>query len=70
MRRAIALGVRKVNIGTELKAAYTTAMRETAVKLEKEIDPRKILVRAKEAVQKAVEGRLAVIGTPRAEDLQ
>ena len=70
VRRAIALGVRKVNIGTELKAAYTTAMRETAVKLEKEIDPRKILVKAKEAVQKAVEGRLAVIGTPRAEDLQ
>jgi hypothetical protein len=26
-------------------------------------------VRAKEAVQKAVEGRLAVLGTPRTEDL-
>ncbi len=69
VRRAVSLGVRKVNIGTELKAAYTSAMRETAMRLDREIDPRKILVKAKEAVQKAVEGRLAVIGTPRAEEL-
>jgi len=69
VRKAISLGVRKVNIGTELKAAYTTAMREATAKMEKEIDPRKILVKAKEAVQKVVEGRLAVLATPRAEEL-
>jgi fructose-bisphosphate aldolase class II len=69
VRRAIALGVRKVNIGTELKAAYTTSMRETTAKMEKEIDPRKILAKAKEAVQKVVEGRLAVLATPRTEEL-
>ncbi len=69
VRRAISLGVRKVNIGTELKAAYTNAMRDAAIEMDREIDPRKILARAKEAVQVAVEGRLAVIGTPRAEDL-
>ena len=69
VRRAIACGVRKVNIGTEVKYAYCTAMREALAQMPKEIDPRKILVRAKEAVQKAVEGRLAVLATPRTEDL-
>jgi fructose-bisphosphate aldolase class II len=69
VRKAISCGVKKVNIGTELKHAYATAMRETLAKLDKEIDPRKILIRAKEAVQKAVEGRLAVLATPTAEEL-
>jgi fructose-bisphosphate aldolase class II len=69
VRRAIALGVRKVNIGTELKAAYTGAMREGLARMDKEIDPRKILVGAKKAVQAVVESRLAVLGTPRADEL-
>ena len=69
VRTAIAAGVKKVNIGTELKNAYTAALRETLARLEKEIDPRKILIRAREAVQKAVEGRLAVLATPRVEEL-
>ncbi|HEY9595054.1 MAG TPA: class II fructose-bisphosphate aldolase, partial [Spirochaetia bacterium] len=68
-RKAIACGVKKVNIGTELKHAYATAMRQSLAKSEKEIDPRKILTPAKEAVQKAVEGRLAVLCTPRVEEL-
>ena len=69
VRRAISLGVKKVNIGTEIKFAYTSAMREHAVRLANEIDPRAILVHAKEAVQKAVEARLSVINTPRIEEL-
>jgi fructose-bisphosphate aldolase class II len=69
VRQAIACGVKKVNIGTELKHAYACAMRETLAQFPKEIDPRKILVHAKEAVQKAVEGRLAVLATPRTEEL-
>jgi fructose-bisphosphate aldolase class II len=67
IRTAISCGVKKVNVGTELKFAYTSALRSTLASMEKEIDPRKILIRAKEAVQKAVEGRLAVLNTPRAE---
>jgi len=69
VRRAISAGVRKVNIGTELKHAYVCALREALARMDKEIDPRKILVHAKEAVQKAVEGRLAVLNTPRVEQL-
>ncbi len=62
-------GVKKVNIGTELKHAFTSSMRGTLAQLEKEIDPRKILGPARDAVQKAVEGRLAVLCTPRVEEL-
>ncbi len=69
LRRAISLGVKKVNIGTEIKFAYTSAMRDHAVRLATEIDPRAILKYAKEAVQQAVEGRLAVLNTPRMEEL-
>ncbi len=67
VRAAISCGVKKVNVGTELKFAYANAMRGALASMEKEIDPRKILVHAKDAVQKAVEGRLAVLNTPRAE---
>lgn len=69
VRKAISLGVKKVNIGTEVKFAYTSAMRDYTAKLQKEIDPRTILVHAKEAVQKVVESRLAVLNTPRTEEL-
>ncbi len=69
VRTAIGCGVKKVNIGTELKHAYTTTMRESLARLEKEIDPRKILGPARDAVQKAVEGRLAVLCTPRVEEM-
>jgi len=69
VRTAISCGVKKVNIGTELKHAYVSALRESLASLPKEIDPRKILGPAREAVQKAVEGRLAVLQTPRTEQL-
>jgi fructose-bisphosphate aldolase class II len=69
VRAAIACGVKKVNIGTELKHAYTTALRTGLAAMPREIDPRTILIQAKDAVQKAVEGRLAVLNTPRVEQL-
>lgn len=69
VRTAISCGVKKVNIGTEIKHAYTSSVRETSARLDKEIDPRKILGPARDAVQKAVEGRLSVLCTPRAEEM-
>lgn len=69
VRTAISCGVKKVNIGTELKHAYTSSMRDSLARLDKEIDPRKILSPARDAVQRAVEGRLAVLCTPRAEEM-
>jgi fructose-bisphosphate aldolase, class II len=69
VRRAICCGVKKVNIGTEIKHASTMAMRAALAANEKEIDPRKILGPAREAVQRVVESRLAVLNTPRVEQL-
>ena len=67
VRRAISLGVKKVNIGTEVKNAYTKAMREHSRALPTEIDPRKILIHAKEAVQQVAEEKVGLANTPRFE---
>jgi fructose-bisphosphate aldolase, class II len=69
VRKAIASGVKKVNIGSELRHVYATALRNTIAQQEMEIDPKKILVPSRDAVQKAVEARLAVFATPRMEQL-
>jgi fructose-bisphosphate aldolase, class II len=69
IRMAVSCGVKKVNVGTELKHAYVSTLRQTLAQMEKEMDPRKVLIKSREAVQRAVEGRLAVIGTPTAEEL-
>jgi fructose-bisphosphate aldolase, class II len=69
VRTAISCGVKKVNIGTEIKHAVTTAMRAALDRQKDEIDPRKILGPARQAVQKVVETRLAVLNTPRVDQL-
>ena len=69
VRRAISLGVKKVNIGTEVKNAYTRAMREQVAAQAKEIDPRRILTHAKEAVRRVAEEKVALVNTPRIEEL-
>ncbi len=69
VRRAVRLGVKKVNIGTELKHAYTSSLREQVAKNPKELDPRKILSPARDSVRRAVEEKVALLNTPRAEEL-
>jgi fructose-bisphosphate aldolase, class II len=69
LRMAIGCGVKKVNIGTQLMQAYTTAMREGLARMDKEIDPQKILGLARDAVRGAVEDRLAALCTPRVEEM-
>ncbi|OGE85079.1 MAG: hypothetical protein A3J48_02800 [Candidatus Doudnabacteria bacterium RIFCSPHIGHO2_02_FULL_46_11] len=54
---AIAAGICVINIDTELRMAFSQAVRE-AVKDENEIDPRKILKPAVDAVQKVCEFKL------------
>ena len=69
IRAAIAAGVKKVNVGAELEQAYTQAVREGVARMEAEIDPRRIMGPARDAVQRAVQERLAVLGTPRADEM-
>jgi fructose-bisphosphate aldolase, class II len=69
VRRAIAAGVKKINIGTELRVVYTAALRDALAHDPTLFDPRKYLPCSREAVQKVVEMRQAVCATPRAEQL-
>ncbi|MGI5911330.1 MAG: class II fructose-1,6-bisphosphate aldolase [Syntrophomonadaceae bacterium] len=49
IRKAIELGVRKVNIDTNIREAFVGAMRRVITEKPNEIDPRKILGPAREA---------------------
>lgn len=61
LARAIALGIAKVNVATELKAAWVRAVR-VAVADGDEIDPRRVLGAARRALQAAAAERLRACG--------
>ncbi|MCM3657252.1 class II fructose-bisphosphate aldolase [Agromyces mediolanus] len=61
IRSAVAAGIRKVNVGTQLSAAYSDALRAT---LGASTDPRAALAAAREAIAERVAHLLAVISSP------
>ncbi|MEV4737603.1 MULTISPECIES: class II fructose-bisphosphate aldolase [unclassified Microbacterium] len=61
IRAAVAAGIRKVNVGTQLSAAYSRALR---TELGDRADPRRALTAAREAIAADVEHLLGVISTP------
>lgn len=63
IRRAIELGVRKVNIDTNLREAFVAGMREVIESNPKEIDPRKILKPAKEKMKAVVKEKIRLFGS-------
>lgn len=63
IRKAIDLGVRIVNIDTEIRLAFTEALRNTLLKYQTEIDPREIMQGPMEAVQKLVEAKIKIFGS-------
>jgi fructose-bisphosphate aldolase, class II len=58
LRRAVRGGIRKVNVGTALNVAYTSAVREGAAA---HTDPRKYLAPARDAMAEAVAAYLTVV---------
>lgn len=62
VRRAIALGVRKVNIDTNIREAFVRAVRGALDASPDEIDPRRVLRPAREAMQKVIEEKMQVFG--------
>ncbi|MFQ6198736.1 class II fructose-bisphosphate aldolase [Streptomyces sp. NPDC000405] len=58
IRRAIASGMKKINVGTALNTAYTTAVRAFLDTHPSTVDPRKYLAPAREAMTGAVAGFL------------
>ncbi|WP_337844540.1 class II fructose-1,6-bisphosphate aldolase [Thermus sp.] len=63
IKRAIALGVAKINTDTDLRLAFTALIRETLNKAPKEFDPRKYLGPAREAVKAVVKSRMELFGS-------
>lgn len=63
VQQAISLGVCKVNFATELRVAYTEAVRESLGSDVALYDPKKFGIPAREAVSKLVRHRIAVCGS-------
>jgi fructose-bisphosphate aldolase class II len=63
IRKAIALGITKINIDTDLRLAFTATIREVLATSPKEFDPRKILGPAKEAMKEVVKAKMRLFGS-------
>jgi len=64
IRRAISLGINKLNVGTQLKYAYTQAVRKTVAELtEKDFDFRRFLTAAREALVEVVREKIRLAGS-------
>jgi fructose-bisphosphate aldolase class II len=62
VKKAIALGISKVNVDTDIRIAFTSAVREKLLTDANFIDPRKLLGPAREAVEKLVEKKIKSFG--------
>ncbi|MCG0277040.1 MAG: class II fructose-1,6-bisphosphate aldolase [Thermanaeromonas sp.] len=62
IRRAVSLGVRKVNIDTDIRLAFLQKVREELDRRPEEIDPRRILGPAREAAREAIRYKMRVFG--------
>jgi fructose-bisphosphate aldolase class II len=63
IRKAISLGIAKINIDTDLRLAFVGAIREILVTSPKQFDPRKILGSAKEAMREVVRSKMRLFGS-------
>jgi fructose-bisphosphate aldolase class II len=63
LKKAVAAGINKVNTDTDLRIAFTTAVRKVLKEQPGEFDPRKILGPAREYMKEVVKERIAVLGS-------
>ncbi len=63
IRKAIALGIAKVNVDTDLRLAFTGTVREVLATQPKEFDPRKILGPAREAMKAVAKSKMQLFGS-------
>jgi len=63
VREAIASGIAKINVATELKDAWARTLRETLQRLPDESDPRKIMAPPRAAVQAVVREKIRLFGS-------
>lgn len=63
IRAAIRAGICKINVDTDLRIAWTAAVRETILDDRSIYDPRKILGPAKKLIQEVVESKMKLFGS-------
>ena len=63
IKKAVSLGIAKINIDTDLRLAFTGSIREVLVTSPKEYDPRKVLGPAKENMKKVVQEKMQLFGS-------
>lgn len=63
VQEAIALGVRKVNIDTNIREAFVAACRKVLDADSREIDPRKVLGPAREAAVEVIREKIRIFGS-------
>lgn len=63
IKKAIKLGICKINVDTDLRLAFSTALREYTQKNPESINPRDPLTYAQQATQKSIEEHLRLFGS-------
>jgi fructose-bisphosphate aldolase class II len=63
IKKAISLGIAKINIDTDLRLAFTAAVREFLKESPEDFDPRKILGSAENAMKRVVKGKMRLFGS-------
>jgi len=63
VRQAVTQGIAKINTDTDLRLAFTTAVREVLRDTPKEFDPRKLLGPARDEMRRVVVERMKVFGS-------
>jgi fructose-bisphosphate aldolase class II len=58
IKKAISLGISKINIDTDLRLAFTGAVRKVLATSPEQYDPRKLLGPAKDAMKKVVQSKM------------
>lgn len=63
IKKAVSLGINKINIDTDLRVAFTQAIKDYNEKNPDNIDPRKVLIPAKEAMKEVIKEKMILFGS-------
>lgn len=63
IKKAISIGVQKINIDTEIRQAFTKGVKKVIAEQPNEFDPRKLLGPSKEAMKEVVKAKMRLFGS-------
>jgi fructose-bisphosphate aldolase class II len=63
IKKAIRAGIRKVNVDSDLRIAFTAGLRDTLINDHKSFDPRKLLAKPRQMMREVVEQKMALFGS-------